>query len=185
MLSVKDKKKLLEIARESIRSYLENRERPSFDIEEKELRQKRGAFVTLNINGRLRGCIGRIIADKSLYETISQMAIQAAFYDPRFPQLREEEFKNVEIEISILSELKKIEDIKEIKVGTDGILIKKGYHQGLLLPQVATEYSWNRKTFLEHTCLKADLNKDAWDDKDTEIYIFSAEVFLEGELKNE
>ena len=183
MLSVKDKKKLLKIARESIRSYLENRERLSFDIEEKELRHKRGAFVTLNINGRLRGCIGRIIADKSLYETISQMAIQAAFYDPRFPQLREEEFKNVEIEISILSELKKIEDIKEIKVGIDGILIKKGYHQGLLLPQVATEYSWDRKTFLEHTCLKADLNKDGWDDKDTEIYIFSAEVFSESELK--
>jgi len=105
------------------------------------------------------------------------MAIQAAFHDPRFNALTKEEYDDIEIEISVLSPLKKIDSIDEIQVGTHGIYIEKGFYSGLLLPQVATEYGWDRKTFLEHTCYKAGLPKDAYKEKDTNIYIFSADIF--------
>ncbi|RKY02907.1 MAG: hypothetical protein DRP55_02220 [Spirochaetes bacterium] len=183
MLTDADKKRLIEIARESIRLYLEKKRQPTFDIKEGNLLEEKGAFVTIKIDNNLRGCIGRIIADGPLYQTISEMAIQAAFNDPRFPPLTKEEFKDIEIEISILSKLKRIHNIDEIEVGRHGILIKKGFYQGLLLPQVATEYNWDRNTFLEHTCYKAGLSKYAWKDDNTEIYVFSAEVFSESKLR--
>ncbi len=141
------------------------------------LKEKRGVFVTLKIGGRLRGCIGRLIGDRPLCETTAEMAIAAATQDPRFRPLQKEEIKDVDIEISVLTPLKRIEKIDEIEVGRDGILIRQGIFSGVLLPQVATEYNWDRITFLEETCHKAGLHKDAWKDKNTEIYTFSAQVF--------
>jgi AmmeMemoRadiSam system protein A len=125
----------------------------------------------------LRGCIGHIRADHPLHATIKDMAIAAAFEDPRFSPLSRKEFDKIDIEISVLTPFKRITDINAIEVGKHGIYIVKGFYSGLLLPQVATEYGWDRVAFLEHTCNKAGLPKDAWKEKDTEIYLFSADVF--------
>lgn len=145
-------------------------------------KEKRGAFVTLHINGRLRGCIGYIAGIKPIPETIIDMAIASAFKDPRFPPLKREEFEKIDIEISVLTPIERVNNIDEIQVGRDGLIISNGYRQGLLLPQVATEYGWNREQFLEHTCYKAGLPGDAWKWKDTKIEKFSAQVFGEKEL---
>ncbi len=141
------------------------------------LREKRGAFVTLHKGDALRGCIGYIRAQKPLYQTIQEMAQAAAFQDSRFKPVTGEELKDISIEISVLTPLKKINRIEEIAVGTHGIYIVKQFHSGLLLPQVATENRWDRETFLRHTCAKAGLPEDAWRESDAEIYIFSADIF--------
>jgi AmmeMemoRadiSam system protein A len=107
------------------------------------------------------------------------MAIAAAFQDPRFPGLTEGEYNDIEIEISVMSPLEKITDVNKIQVGKHGLIIKSGFNSGLLLPQVATEQGWDRDTFLEHTCYKAGLPGNSWKKPDTEILIFSAEVFSE------
>jgi len=176
-LSDRDKGTLRNIAKTVIESKARGKPVPEFTIDSRELKEKRGAFVTVNKGGELRGCIGYIKAYKPLYQTIEEMATQAAFLDPRFDPVTERELPDLEIEISVLTPLKRIRDVEEIEVGKHGILIEKGFHSGLLLPQVATEYGWDRKTFLEHTCFKAGLPKDAWKDEDTVISIFSADIF--------
>ena len=105
------------------------------------------------------------------------MAVAAAFEDPRFSPVTADELKELDVEISVLTPFRKIENIEEIQVGVHGLYMKKGFYSGLLLPQVATEYHWDRKTFLEQTCRKAGLPSTAWQDKDIEIYIFSADIF--------
>ncbi len=176
-LSDNEKEILHKIARESIRSKLFNDDfNFSYERTEK-LKQQRGAFVTLHKNGELRGCIGYIVPYDSLDSTVKKMAVAAAFEDPRFPPLRKDEFEDIDIEISALTPLRKIDNINEIEVGKHGILIRKGPYSGVLLPQVATEYNWDRITFLNQTCMKAGLHSNCWQDEDTEIYIFSAEVF--------
>jgi AmmeMemoRadiSam system protein A len=140
-----------------------------------------GAFVTLTKHGELRGCIGYVTSDKSLYQTVSDAAQAAAFQDGRFPRVRSEELSEISIEISVLSPLSKIRDVNEIQVGKHGILLRKGYSSGLLLPQVATEYGWDRDTFLSHTCLKAGLASDCWKQPGASMEIFTAVIFAEGE----
>jgi hypothetical protein len=176
-LNDEEKKFLHNVASASIEAKLRGESPPLFDPPSPILKEKRGAFVSLHKHGQLRGCIGYIQAYKPLYQTISEMAVAAAFQDSRFSPLQKEEFKDLEIEISVLTPFKRITDINEIEVGKHGIYMVKGNHSGLLLPQVATEYRWDTKTFLENTCHKAGLDKDAWKDKDTEIYIFSADIF--------
>lgn len=176
-LTAEEKELLHRIARESIEAkFRHEKVRKDYELSPT-LKEPRGAFVTLNKHGQLRGCIGHIIAHYPLAETISQMAVAAAFQDPRFPSVTEDELKDLDIEISVLTPLRKITDVGEIKVGEHGIYIKKGVYSGLLLPQVATEYGWDRNTFLEHTCMKAGLPSDAWKDGKAEIYIFSADIF--------
>lgn len=182
MLNEEQKNRLLFIARNSIENYLKKGSKPQVSETDPVLIEKRGAFVTLTKYGDLRGCIGSIYASLPLYNTVSDMAIEAATGDPRFPRLNPEELKEIKIEISVLSPLEKIEDISKIKVGTHGLLIRKGFYSGLLLPQVATEYNWTKEEFLEHTCYKAGLNKDAWK-KGADIFIFSALVFGEEDIK--
>jgi len=172
-----EKKQLHQIVRETIKSRLNEKPLPDFTVDSKTLKEPRGAFVSLHKEGTLRGCIGHIKADRPLDETIKDMSIAAAFEDPRFPPLSREEFDRVDIEISVLTPFKKISDIDEIEVGKHGLYMTKEFYSGILLPQVATEYGWDRITFLEHTCTKAGLPKNAWKEKDTEIYIFSADVF--------
>lgn len=178
-LSGKDRKKLLEIARKSIEGYVRNKTVPSFTVTESSLLQPSGAFVTIKEFGELRGCIGYIEAVKPLYQTVQEVAVSAAVNDYRFMPLSEKELKDIELEISVLTPLKKISAVNEIEVGKHGLVIRKGLNSGLLLPQVATEWGWDHQTFLEETCHKAGLPKDAWKDKSTQIYIFSAEVFGE------
>ena len=178
-LSEVEKKALLDIVRKTIEAKLTGKSIPELHLGSEALKEKKGAFVTLKKHDHLRGCIGHIEARKPLDKTVGEMALAAAFDDPRFPPLKRDELKNVVVEISVLSPLKEVKDIDEIEVGIHGLYITKGYSSGLLLPQVATEYGWDRLTFLRETCYKADLHRDAWKDKDTKVYIFSAEVIGE------
>lgn len=141
------------------------------------LDEKCGAFVTLKKDHQLRGCIGYIEAYRPLRQTIQQMALAAAFQDPRFPPLVAAECENLEIEISVLSPLRTITDPDLVEPGRHGIYIVNGSAAGLLLPQVATEYGWGREEFLSQTCHKAGLAGNCWRHPDTVIRIFTAEVF--------
>ncbi len=141
------------------------------------LKEPRGAFVTIYKKGELRGCIGQVIARMPLAEAVAQMAEAAAFQDPRFSPVRQDELKDLKIEISVLTPFRKIESPDEIELGKDGLIVKQGPNMGLLLPQVATEYKWNRTEFMEHTCLKAGLPRSCSKDKETEVFVFSADVF--------
>ncbi len=176
-LTAKDKAVLLDIAKSIINAKLKNKVPPKVEITSAVLKEKRGAFVTLKKRGHLRGCIGYIKAVKPLWETIEEMAVAAAFHDPRFPALKDDELKDLSFEISVLSPLQRINNIDEIEVGKHGLYIISGYNSGLLLPQVAIEYGWDRETFLQETCYKAGLPPQSWIDQETEIYIFSADYF--------
>ena len=176
-LSEKEKKKLKEIARQSIEAAVLGKDLPEVKNITTKLEEHYGVFVTLNKHGNLRGCIGRIIGDQPLYISCQQMAQAAALEDPRFPKVSEKELSDLDIEISVLTPLERVEDFKDIVIGRDGLIIRHGHYQGLLLPQVATEYNWTVEQFLEQTCRKAGLPGDAYKEKDTEIYKFSAEVF--------
>ncbi|MBD3256926.1 AmmeMemoRadiSam system protein A, partial [candidate division GN15 bacterium] len=168
---------LLQIARDSIKAALDDKKyeppyRESLDV-------RRGVFVTLKIDGQLRGCIGMIKAREPLFDAVATMARAAAFDDPRFPQLSPDEYERLEYEISVLSPLERVKDFDRIKIGRDGLMIKLDMHNGLLLPQVATEQGWDAITFLEQTCLKAGLPKESYKDRFAEVYKFSAVVFGE------
>ena len=135
----------------------------------------RGAFTTLHLNGKLRGCIGYVVPTHSLYRTVAETARAAAFDDPRFSPVTADEAADLEIEISVLSPLRPIRP-EEIVVGRHGLVIRKGFRRGLLLPQVPVEWGWDRETFLAQTCKKAGLALDAWE-QGAEIQAFTAEVF--------
>jgi len=177
-LSDKEKDILLKTARERIRTDIEGR-KPVYPEATPPLNEICGAFVTLHKQGMLRGCIGNIVGRHPLIETIIDMAHASAFEDPRFPPLKNEELDLVEIEISVLSPLRRIKDVEEIETGKHGIYMQRGLSGGVLLPQVAIEQGWDRLTFLQHTCRKAGLPPDAWKDPDTRIEIFSAVIFRE------
>ncbi len=177
-----EKATLLRAAREAIAGRLQRQE-PAAPPATPALRERCGAFVTLHKGGRLRGCIGYVEARKPLLETVREMAVASAFQDPRFPPLGPEELPQVDIEISVLSPLRRIESAEEIQVGVHGVMLSRGFNSGLLLPQVATEYGWDRETFLDHTCRKAGLPAGCWRRVDARIEIFSAVVF--GEKRRE
>jgi len=179
MLNEKQKKRLLEIARKTLEEYIRNGTVPEFKETDPVLAEKGAAFVTLTKSGNLRGCIGYIQPVLPLYETVVKMAIESSTGDPRFPKVRPEELKDIRIEISVLSPIELINDVNKIEVGKHGLIIRKGFYQGLLLPQVATSHHWDKWEFLDQTCIKAGLPPGSWKDKDTEIYVFSAQVFGE------
>jgi hypothetical protein len=172
---------LLKIARQSIEARVLGKPMPALETDSEALKREMGAFVTITEEGNLRGCIGNIRGTEPLLSTVSGMAVAAAVEDPRFPPLTPEEVDRISIEISVLTPLEKIEDPDRIKVGRHGLYLEKGPNRGLLLPQVATDYGWDRYEFLDHTCLKAGLPKGAWREGAT-IYAFSAQVFNEGEV---
>ncbi len=182
-LSDKDKRMLLEIARSSIEYYLINN-KFSFinpDIFSPALKSQSGAFVTLNKNGKLRGCIGRMVSDEPLYKVVQEMAVAAAINDYRFDKVSQAEMKNIEIEISVLSPLKKIYSINEIEMGRHGIYIKKGVQSGTFLPQVARETGWTKEDFLGHCARdKAMIGWDGW--KNAELFTYEAYIFNEKDI---
>jgi len=184
-LREEEKAELLKLARKSIEARLRNEKAPELAKETLDahpiLRQERGAFVTITIGGRLRGCIGNIRGVAPLDETISRMAVSAATEDPRFPTLEPGELEKIAIEISVLTPFEKISDPELIEVGRHGLYLEKGMNRGLLLPQVATEYGWDRYHFLDQTCLKAGLPAGAWKEG-ADIYVFSAQIFNEEEI---
>lgn len=181
-LSTDAKRELLKIARMSIGAALGECEPPEKQVDQASLAELCGAFVTLHLHGELRGCIGYIEPRYPLSETVEEVAQKAAFEDPRFAPLTLKELKQVEIEISVLSPLRKISDPAEVEVGKHGLVIDAGYTRGLLLPQVATEYGWGREQFLSHTARKAGLPPDAWKKKDVTLYVFTSDVFSESEI---
>ena len=173
-----EKEKMIATARSSIYSYLglkyDGDDSPVGVLKEKGY----GVFVTLNLNGNLRGCIGRFTSPSSLHSTIREMARSAAFDDPRFPALSKKEAPEIEIEVSVLSPLKRIQSIDEFKLGRDGIYMRKGYNHGTFLPQVAKETGWNTEEFLGHCARdKAGIGYYGW--KDAELYTYQTEVVKE------
>ena len=178
MLSDNEKQELLQIARKSLEEHFQGRRFMPKDMPEA-LGKDRGAFVSLKERGQLRGCIGYVKPIKPLGQAVADLAVDAAIHDPRFVPVERSELQDIHIEISAMTPLEKISDVNVIEVGKHGLYMKGGGYSGLLLPQVATEWGWDREKFLEQTCNKAGLNPDAWKDKGTEIYIFSAEVFGE------
>lgn len=185
MIDLAQAKKLIKLSRESISSYFSDKNVNVKDIKD-EFSEVLGVFVTLNKNGELRGCIGFPEPVYPLYDGIIKAAYSAAFSDPRFPPVDKNELSDISIEISVLTKPEKIivkktdEYIKEVKVGRDGLIIRAGMGSGLLLPQVATEYKWDSKTFLEQTCVKAGLPPDSWQNTESiEVYRFQSQVFSE------
>ncbi len=174
-----DEKKLsLRLARAAIGEFLQS----GHEIEppsELFLQEPRGVFVSLKMDGELRGCIGYMEALMPLGRAIVRCGIQSATQDPRFPPLALTELELVKVEISVLTPLEKIDNPEDVKVGVHGIVVSAGNRRGLLLPQVPEEYGWDRETFLKYGSRKAGLPDDAWQHPDTSIYVFSAEVFRE------
>lgn len=179
MLSKTDATRLLEIAREAICHRVTGEDYAPVPQEEKALNERAGCFVTIKQNGRLRGCIGNFQSHQPLFHEVAAMAAASATEDPRFQPMQPNDLNNFKLEITILSPLKKIEHTDQIEVGIHGIYIEKGFHRGVLLPQVAVEYGWDRKTFLQQTCLKAGIAADAWQLPETEIYIFNGQIIHE------
>ncbi|MDP3804222.1 MAG: AmmeMemoRadiSam system protein A, partial [Candidatus Omnitrophota bacterium] len=171
---------LLQIAREAITSYVIDGKRKSYTEIDDILNQPLGAFVTLHENGELRGCIGNMAGRGPLQQTINDMAIESATGDPRFPRLSSAEIAKIDIEISVLSPMKKVSSYEEVNIPGHGVMVKKGFSSGVYLPQVARETGWTRDELLSSLCAhKAGLPADAWKDPATEIYVFTAEVFGE------
>jgi AmmeMemoRadiSam system protein A len=176
LISVDDQKKLLKYVRDVIQASLYRQGKA--EAPELAATMRCGAFVTLKENDSLRGCIGRMHSNDPLLETISEMALAAAFEDPRFAPLRKEELALIDIEISLLSPLQPIAP-DEVIVGQHGLLISAWGRSGVLLPQVPVEFGWDRKTFLEQVCRKAGLSPDTWKSSFAQLYGFEGFVFSE------
>jgi len=169
-----ERRQLLALAREAIIAALEKREldlNPPTD----HLAEHRGAFTTLHMNGELRGCIGYVFPQHSVYRTVAETACAAAFDDPRFPPVTLTEAPQLTFEISVLSPVQPI-DPEDVEVGKHGLVITYGNRRGLLLPQVPIEHKWDRETFLQQTCMKAGVAADAWE-HGAKVEAFTAEIF--------
>ena len=186
MLTEDEGKLLVKIAREAIETFI--KERKKIDIPESipdTLKENMGAFVTLNKEGLLRGCIGYPEPIAPLISAVIDVAISAAVNDPRFSPVTVNELNNLEIEVSVLTkpELIEVEQpeqyMDKVKVGDDGLIIEKGPYKGLLLPQVAREWGWNVEEFLYNTCVKAGLTADCWLYPDVKVYKFGSQIFHE------
>ncbi|MFW6172399.1 MAG: AmmeMemoRadiSam system protein B [Elusimicrobiota bacterium] len=183
-LNTEQKKKLLKIARNTIEEYVKNGEMPQIEVQDEQLKEKRGVFVTLHKNGELRGCIGHIMPEKQLYLAVREMAVQSSTKDPRFPPVTEDEIDELEIEISVLTVPKQVKSADEIELKRDGVIVKKGFKQGVYLPQVAEETGWSKEKFLSSLCYsKAGLQPDAWKNGSTQLLTFQADVFSESDLE--
>jgi AmmeMemoRadiSam system protein A len=174
------KRTLLKIARDTVEAVITSGAVPRPESDDPELNAYCGCFVTLKNQDQLRGCIGQFTSDKPLVELVVEMAKASATSDPRFfaDPVTADELEQLDVEISVLSPLKRTDEPLSLRLGVDGIYIKKGCVSGCFLPQVATETGWSKEEFLSYCCAhKAGLSADAWKDPTTEVYLFSAEVF--------
>ena len=179
-LNEAEKKELLTLARKTMESFVKTGKVPDMAVKDVRLNQIQGAFVTLAKHGALRGCIGNIIGQEPLYKTIRDMAVAAASQDPRFTPVTAAELKDIDLEISVLSQPRRVKDASEIQLGRHGVIVSNGNHQGVFLPQVADETGWSKEEFLAQLCSqKAGLAPDAWKDPSTALYVFTADVFSE------
>lgn len=179
-LTPSEKKELLKIARNSIETFVKTGQTADLPIKDARLNEIQGAFVTIRKHGVLRGCIGNIIGQKPLFETVRDMAVAAASQDPRFSPLTTAELNGIDIEISVLSKPRLVKDVSEIQLGKHGVIVRQGDHQGVFLPQVADETHWSKEEFLSQLCSqKAGLAPDAWKNPETALYVFTADVFAE------
>jgi len=174
------KQTLLKVARDTVEAVIKNEPIPKPKSDAPELNEHCGCFVTLKNRDRLRGCIGQFTSESPLIELIADMARASATGDPRFfaDPITIEELEQLDVEISVLSPLQRADDPLSLRLGIDGIYIKTGRVSGCFLPQVATETGWSKEEFLSYCCAhKAGLDPDAWKNPDTEIYLFTADVF--------
>lgn len=174
------KRILLKVARDTVEAVIKGITTPKPKSDDPELNAHCGCFVTLKNKGRLRGCIGQFISDRPLIELVAEMAVASATGDPRFfaDPITPRELNQLDVEISVLSPLKRTDDPLSLRLGVDGIYIKRGGASGCFLPQVAAEAGWSKEEFLSYCCShKAGLPANAWKDPKTEVYLFTAEVF--------
>jgi AmmeMemoRadiSam system protein A len=173
-IGIDDRARLLALARETLDARVNRRSLPvapkggPFDL-------RRGAFVSIHRRGELRGCLGRL-EPEPLSETVVHLAAVVADSDPRFEPVGPSELDEIALEISVLTPEREIASVDEIEVGRHGLIVERGFRRGLLLPQVPVEHQWDRTTFLEHTCVKAGLRRDAWQ-HGARLFVFEAEVF--------
>ncbi len=177
-------KEALRIARKTLESIFKGLSYQPKIKDKQLLTQGPGVFVTLKKQGDLRGCIGIFESKDYLYQTIQKMTLESAFNDPRFFPLKKEELKEINIEISILTTPKKINDWRKIRLGIDGVIVECGFQRGVFLPQVAKETGWSLEEFLSHLCLeKAGLSPDCYLKRETNIYIFQVQEFSESDFR--
>jgi len=186
MFSQEQGEKAVEIARNTLENFLRDGEEPDLDEElSEQMEEERGVFVTLQKNDDLRGCIGRPMPRQPFIEGLVNSAINAATRDPRFPEVSPEELEDITIEVSMLTVPEEVEVddpkkyLEKIEVGRDGLIVKYGGSEGLLLPQVPVDNNWESEEFLSQTCVKAGLSSDAWVKEDISLEKFSAQVFKE------
>jgi len=176
---------LLKLARSTLEAELNEKEPKQPKNYDEILDEKRGVFVTLTKHGELRGCIGYPQPIKPVVEAVMDCAVSAAKKDPRFPEVKAAELKELRIEITVLT-IPRLIEVKNsaqyrhnITIGKHGLIVEQGFYKGLLLPQVAPEWEWNEEEFLQHTCMKAGLPQDAWKTLNTKIYKFQGQIFKE------
>jgi AmmeMemoRadiSam system protein A len=179
MLEEQDRIEMLRLARSTLENYLSNGTTPKYHTSRQALLVRTAAFVSLHRGEELRGCIGQLMPDRELHRTVQHCAISAATEDVRFLPVTAGELPELKIEISVLTPFRRPGKMEEIEIGKHGLYVSRGSHHGLLLPQVATQYEWDRETFLAQTCRKAGLPADAWKDPVTMIQVFEAQVFSE------
>jgi hypothetical protein len=185
MVSLSQAKKLVKFARDSISAYFDNKiVEPPEDIKE-EFKEKKGVFVSVYVKGDLAGCIGFPEPIFELWLAVRKAAVSAAFKDPRFPPLMKNQFKDLRIELTVLTkpEVIEVKDpkqyLRKIKIGKDGLMVKDEFGSGLLLPQVAVEWGWNVEEFLNQTCVKAGLDPDCWRNTKRNVFKFQGQLFTE------
>jgi AmmeMemoRadiSam system protein A len=177
MLEDSDKITLLKLARMTLEACLANAAAPTYHTSREALLERKGAFVSLHRGEELRGCIGQLYPDRELYKVVQHCVLSAAQEDTRFMPVTLEELKDLSIEISVLTPFRRVQEVEEIEVGRHGLYLVQGRFRGLLLPQVATQFGWDRTTFLQQTCRKSGLPDSAWRDPRTLIHTFEAVVF--------
>ncbi len=181
-LSEETRRQLLDLARSTLEAQFRGEPPPRLASDRSEpFGESRALFVTLRRGGRLRGCIGTLAPEGDLARTVPRFTLRAAFEDPRFPPLASHELPECVIEISVLTPPRLVENREDIIVGRDGLILEANGRRGLLLPQVATEWGFDRDTFLSELSQKAGLPPDAWRDPEARLFAFQAEVFAEGE----
>ncbi len=175
-LSASEQKKILVYVRELLKARLTGGPEPELALNRETLEQKRGIFVTLKIHGRLRGCIGHILGEEPLRKSVPHMTLASAFEDSRFPSLAFNELKELKIHISLLTEPAPVKSYKDVRIGTDGIIVSHGWKKGVYLPEVATETGWDPKTFFE-SCAREKAGITEQELPDTKIEVFQTEGF--------